>query len=419
MVTFLELRDARPELWKSAADDAVALAQLAEESAGDIYERGAAPVGENWTDEVGTRAAANLRRLARRFETAAITLRGVAMTLDGLGESVEALQQTLLSAVDYARRHGLTVSDSGRVSAQEFTRLEVPPEVGQANQIIAEAVESATRIDEEVKAELGRLTQAAADVAAAVAGGRLDEALTLAQRVQQSAAQNQIDLIRESLPIGESPQVVAAWWAALTPDQRAEYERAVPVDLHDLDGIPAEVKAGLRGSDGYDRVETIRWAQEHWDDAGIDIFDNNCANFVSHSLLNGGLEQKMDPWGTWSDNSWGRGLQTGWDWLDSNDRSHSRPWTQSEAQRDFFLDNGGSQVSTTDARPGDVIYFENAGEDRAHHAAVVTAVTPDGDILYTQHTDSQLNRSLDSRLAQYEVTGPEQDVVIVRPRQTW
>lgn len=417
MVSFADLRDAKPALWKTAADDWVNMAVEAEQAANDIYDQGASALHKHWTDEVGQRAAQKLKELANSYQVAGATIRGVVSTLDGLGESVESLQRSLQAAVDYAQRYGLVVGPDGHVSQQPGVLcFEDMPKIDEANLLIQEALESATRIDDEAGMELDRL-------AAAVANTDLDRALN---EIQQSASENQVELMREALPIGENPRTVAAWWNSLTPQQQAEFERAVPVELYDLNGIPGDVKKRMEGSDGYNRIEMIRWAQQNVNNKDIDIFENNCANFVSHALDHAGLDEKMDFWwGTLSANSWGRGGQTGWDDLDSVDYSHSASWTQSEAQRNFFLKHGGQEVPAGQAQPGDVIYWEQAGPNgpidpgKVHHAAVVTSVMPDGNIHYTQHTSSRLNASLDGRLPANEVHEGDQRVVIVRPKQTW
>ncbi|MGH3875040.1 MAG: hypothetical protein ACRDSR_26680 [Pseudonocardiaceae bacterium] len=110
------------------------------------------------------------------------------------------------------------------------------PKIGQANQLIQEAIESANRIDDEAGVELDRL-------AAAVSNTDLDKALN---EIQQSASENQLELMREALPIGEDPRTVAAWWNSLTPEQQAEFERAVPVELYDVNGIPRMSRNGWR-----------------------------------------------------------------------------------------------------------------------------------------------------------------------------
>jgi Putative amidase domain len=134
----------------------------------------------------------------------------------------------------------------------------------------------------------------------------------------------------------------------------------------------------------------VRWARANWDNTKVHIFDVNCANFVSNALAQAGLPYKMDPIiGTWASDSWGRGPQTGWDWLDTRNGSHTDSWSQARAQRDFFLSNGGAAIPIAEARPGDIIYWTHTGPTgpaHVYHASVVTAVTPDGDVRYPQHT---------------------------------
>ena len=132
------------------------------------------------------------------------------------------------------------------------------------------------------------------------------------------------------------------------------------------------------------------------------IFSNNCANFASHALLEAGLQEKG--WNTLQDDAWGRSLAGDWHvpWISGV--SHTETWYNSDLQRQFFLDNGGSQIQPQDARPGDIVYFDWAdGEGGnpdgvSHHTAVITAVLPDGEILYTQHTPGRVNQSLQDRL---------------------
>ncbi|WP_158852729.1 amidase domain-containing protein [Saccharothrix deserti] len=411
MVGFAELMAAKPAEWSTAAEGWLALAREAEEAAEDVYQRGRQRVVPNWTDQVGEFAGRRMDVLAGSYSTSAATMRGVVFILVGMAESIGSLQQSLLSAVDYGRRNGLVVGADGSVTG------EAPP--GVAEQVVAligEAVRSADLVDRQAAAELDRL-------AAAVANEDRDTAV---DDIQQRASEAQLQLMREALPIGQDPAVVARWWGALTPEQRTEFERAVPVELYDLNGIPEDVKRRLEGSDGYNRVEMVRWAQQNAFNTDIDIFDNNCANFVSHALAHAGLDQHPDPLTRTGDpGRWFQGLQTGWDWFDARNFSHSPTWTLSNAQRDFFLEHGGREVPLTQAQPGDVIYWEQAGPNgpiepgRVHHAAVVTSVTPDGNVHYTQHTASRLNASLDGRLPTNELVEGDQRVVVVRPRQTW
>ncbi|WP_211769478.1 amidase domain-containing protein [Kutzneria sp. CA-103260] len=238
-----------------------------------------------------------------------------------------------------------------------------------------------------------------------------------------SAAHDELDLIRKSLPRGKRPEEVRAWWDGLTERQREEYERAVPVDLYDLDGIPNDVKVKLRGHNGYSAVDAVRWAQANWDNTGIDKFPENCANFVSHALNEGGLPQTGNmATGPWRDTQWYDGSDTGWSKIDGPTSSAS--WKSVDAQKQFFLDHGGQQIPLSEAQPGDVVYWVQQGSGdkpagEAHHAALITGVTPDGNIHYTQHTDSRLDTSLDGRMPSYQIEVGQQQVVVVRPRRTW
>ncbi|NUT93934.1 MAG: hypothetical protein HOY78_30245 [Saccharothrix sp.] len=418
MVSFAALRDADPAAWKSAADDWVTLARHCEQSAADIYRRGSAALDDSWRDAVGDLATDRLAELANEYQAAGITIRGVAMTLEGLGEAAETTKRGLLAAVEYARAHGLTVDETTGAAyyaqAGPYTDDQVRAHTV-ANTLIGEALVSATRIDQEASAELAALARATEVT-------DLDEA----NRYQSSAARNQLDLYREALPIGLGPEAVRAWWDALSPQDRAEFERAVPVELHDLDGIPEDVKDRLRGDNGYNAVEAVRWARENWDDLETDRFEDNCANFVSHTLhQGGGLPMKTDAFGgTLNGENWASDSGTGIDQVDRYAYLNTPSWAQAETQRQFFLDNGGQEVPLSEARPGDVVYWVQEGGGHttigeAHHAAVVTGVTPDGDVHYTQHTDPAIDESLNGGTASYDVSAGQQRVVVVRPRQTW
>jgi hypothetical protein len=68
-------------------------------------------------------------------------------------------------------------------------------------------------------------------------------------------------------------------------------------------------------------------------------------------------------------------------------------------------------------------YADGAGvgevDGQAHHAALVTGVLPDGEVLYTQHTPGAQSSSLQGRLPKLEQSEGGQQITVVRPRQTW
>lgn len=412
-VTFTDLMTAVPGDWERAADTWLGLARESEDAAGAILERGKSKVDEHWTDEVGAEAGARLDALSTSFQTAAGTMHGVVSILYGLAESVGPVQRSLRAAVDYATGNGLTVDAGGRVVVPPgwAGAANVP---GEADRLIREAVDSAARIDVQARDQLDEL-------AAAVFNEDRDVAI---DSIQGEASAAQVDLMTEALPIGQDPATVARWWNSLSAEDRAAFERAVPVELYDLEGIPADVKQRLEGDGGYNAVEAVRFAQDNAFNPDLDIYENNCANFVSHSLANAGLTELPESINESGEvfDGWAGPTTTGITELDQHTATES--WYNTEKQRAYFLDHG-SEVPLGAVRPGDIIYFEQAapngptGEGMVHHAAVVTSVTPDGDIHYTQHTASRLDASLDGRLPTTEVVEGDQRVVAVRPDRTY
>ncbi|MFF1761791.1 helix-turn-helix domain-containing protein [Streptomyces sp. NPDC058266] len=59
--------------------------------------------------------------------------------------------------------------------------------------------------------------------------------------------------------------------------------------------------------------------------------------------------------------------------------------------------------------------YDSIEKGTTHHAAIVTAVMPDGEIKYTQHTDSYQNVSLEGRINATEKHEGAQNVRIVGP----
>ncbi|MFE5735699.1 amidase domain-containing protein [Streptomyces celluloflavus] len=217
-----------------------------------------------------------------------------------------------------------------------------------------------------------------------------------------------------------------AWWNGLSQEQQHVLMRAEPVELAGLDGIPENVKREMRGTDRkFDRVKMVQYALEHWDKKDPIQFDNNCTNFVSQALDHAGMQHKIDPWaGARGDDTWGNTGGIGIDTIDAS-MYYSKTWAGAENQQNFMLKHGGEEVPASQARPGDIIYYEQQGPNEeidhgnTHHAAVVTAVMPDGEIKYTQHQDSYQNVSLQGRLPATERAEGQQRIRVVRPHPDW
>ncbi|MFE3882786.1 amidase domain-containing protein [Streptomyces lydicus] len=418
MVTYSELISAHPRKWKEAADDWAALAKYALNAANDVREQGAKPLADNWSDAVGASAAGDFVKLANQLESAYDLLLSVKMVMEGMHTSLETAMSIACQITDLSRAHDLPIGDDGMP-------LECPaPNAGadkqQAyNDIVAlreQALRQATEADEKTSAELYRL--------AGMTGiGDPDKAL----KEQNRASHVEMDMLAADIPKANTdPSAVRAWWNGLSEKQQYDMMRAEPVKLAHLDGIPESAKREMRGTDGkFDRVKMVEYALDNWNKDDPIQFDNNCTNFVSQALDHAGMQKKLDPWfGARGDDTWGHESGIGNDWWDSS-MYYSKSWAGAENQQNFMLKHGGQEVPQSQARPGDIIYYEQQGpgaeneQGNTHHAAVVTSVTPDGEIKYTQHQDPYQNVSLQGRLPATEKAEGQQKIRIVRPHPDW
>ncbi|MHA7959999.1 amidase domain-containing protein [Streptomyces sp. L500] len=430
MVSYHDLYSCRVDQWKKAADDWVALSRRSESAAEDIRAQGKKPLDEHWADATGKKAGKRLEDIANRLEAGGDITKGVAMVLDGLAYSMEWAQRTLFHATELANEYGLRIQDGRAVGAYTGaapTGPNVPQDVRDAyakesahiaeiDGLIEESLRQAAQADEKASAELAKLAKAV-DVA---------NTSKAHNELEVDASHVEFSMLRGSIPAGKDPHLVRAWWDGLTPEQQKALMRADPVTLADLKGLPPEVGQELRGPDGkIDRVEMVRYALDHWDKKDDLAFKNNCANFVSSALEAGGMQKKFDSWsGPLGDNTWGRESGVGVPWLDQR-AYHSRSWSLAKDLQKFLLRNGGEEVPWSETRPGDVIFYEQvapgAGEPQGetYHAALVTSVSPDGDIKLSQHTSSWQNVSLDSRVHIANRNDGEQRIRFVRPHPNW
>lgn len=413
MVSFAQLRDARPALCQKASDGWLAAANHAANCANEIRNKGVGPVDDHWQDKVGRQAGATLADLANRFEVASDEMRGAVMVLDALSESIGYAQSALRGVLNYAKQVGLKISDDGKVDLLPSTS---PVYLITVQERLNEVLREATQADQKAAGELKRIQGAVG----------LNDPIKAVQQDQQMASHTQMAILAADIPTGKDPLTVGSWWKSLTPQQQQQLLMAEPTVIAGLDGIPADVRNSLHGDGKYDRVKLVQYALDHWNDKGIDTFDNNCANFVSTALHESGVRYKDDGlWGTLDGNNWVKGAQTGIPGIDSHDYSHSASWAQANKLHDFLTGNGSRQVPLNQVKPGDVIFFDQNSpnpeipQGQIHHAAVVTAVTPDGDIKYTQHSDNAQNLSLNGRELHEETAEGQQKVVAVRVHPNW
>ncbi|AKJ10695.1 hypothetical protein ABB07_11925 [Streptomyces incarnatus] len=417
MVSYEGINNALPKKWQTAAAEWASLSKYALGAAKDLRNLGVKPLADNWTDEVGQAAAGKFENLANQLEAASDILLSVKMAVEGVTTAIETAQSTLREATELADRYGLTISTDGTVTGPPVhNRMEAEdlgPYRTQVLDLINQAVEQVTTADKLAATEFAKLAEQTnlSDP---------DKALKL----QNDASHVEMQMLAADVPVGQGPTTVREWWDGLTAQQRKDMMLAEPVLIANLDGIPPDVQQDLRGNGKYDRVKLVQYALDNWDKSDPTDFGNNCTNFVSNALHAAGMKEKTSIWGTSDDDSWMIGNPTGIDRIDRS-LAYSNTWSAAENQKDFMLRHGGEEIPRSEVKPGDILYFEQSGPNdsiakgNTHHAAIVTAVMPDGEIKYTQHTDSYQNVSLDGRLPATEKHEGAQNVRIVRPNPDW
>jgi hypothetical protein len=152
MVSVPELREARPELWRDAADDALRAAKHCEEIGGLARDDVARTLRRCWVSDAGESARRRFVRHADDYDAAGLALRALTRVYDELAHTVESAQRDLHSGLDYARRHQLAVDDSGRVRLDEHADV-APGDVSHeehirhAHHVIGDALRRATEAD--------------------------------------------------------------------------------------------------------------------------------------------------------------------------------------------------------------------------------------------------------------------------------
>lgn len=433
MVNYHQLNSAKPGTWSNAADDWLVLKGQFEAQAGEMADAVHQPIARSgWSGAAADAAVRNIRGGYAALEAASVEVAGVAEVFQALADSITLAQRTLAEAKAIATQYEITIHDDGSLTG--------PPGGGevfiimakesQITTLINEACREATQADQLASAQLRQLAANATRVDVKAAAQRdLADPNVLSAYIDSfkntdlnNASQNELKMITGAIPTGP-PEFVSQWWAGLGPDEQQKLKLAAPGVLGTLNGIPPDVQAELRGSDGIDRVALVNYALKNWNNTNLDIpGKDNCTNFVSDALSAAGMHQKGSAFLGWpfnrNDNDvWYGGGDSA---LDRGPASHT--WTDSQ-QLAGFLNSHGSQVvsNPSDVKPGDIVFFahgdsSSASMDNIHHAAVVTAVV-DGHVYYTQHTPGAENADLNLREPTYDITDGKNTPIFVRPHQ--
>ncbi|WP_030060122.1 MULTISPECIES: DUF2515 family protein [Streptomyces] len=298
MVDFARLRDVKLESVTEAGKDWQAVAKAFDQARQHIEESVLKPLG-TWTGPAATGARHSFGRQELQLQVAALELQAVEQVLSGFVLAVTTAQQELQYALTEASRHGLTVDANGTVTATPTPVDQLPKnaalrqeaadsyraEVAYAATLtadIAAAVQAATQADAKCAAELGKLAEESKLLDGSGRTG-LAGAVQLAAKDLGEATRLAGTVEGDTVPT--DPAARAAWWGALTPDQRNLFLDAAPWKVQGLPGVPtlpeyykqlALRKAGIdpskwdpeKGLDFNDETvqKVYAWYQKLWDE---------------------------------------------------------------------------------------------------------------------------------------------------------
>ncbi|HJP79328.1 MAG TPA: amidase domain-containing protein [Pseudonocardiaceae bacterium] len=401
--------------WNEAADEWSWLLSITQETSDDLMKcKGA--IGTNWPDDVGKLAGNAVGQLYDQFNITSEVVASVVAILTALAESVGTAQTVLQDALYLASEASYTVDDTGNVTAGDAPFIDGKSLID-IQDMINEALRSADEADQQAAKDLAKLAALATQAGGAKESDVLGE--------QNSITKDAIAMYQDMVPpLGTRPDAVAAWWNSLTPGEQTVLENAVPLSLYHLDGIPDSIKAKLSGSGPVDRMALIQYAEDNYGNTDLDwsSLGDNCTIFASDALHAAGLPMSRD-WNAY--NNPFNILHGG----EPDSLTSTSDWTIAQQFHNYLTSgpsNGadapaGHEVPVSQARPGDMIFFktdpnnttERDGANTIFHTAIVTAVLPNGDVLYTQHSDGYENLSLDGRQEYLQQSyGPNHPVIV-------
>ncbi|MFE0421960.1 hypothetical protein [Streptomyces sp. NPDC058953] len=158
MVSVPELDTAKPQQWRDAADDVIRAAQQCEALGAFARDEIGRTLSRCWAGDAARGAREAFHKNAGDYEAAAVALRALAKTYDGLADTITNAQRDLRSGVGYAASHHLTVDDSGRVrflpTGNEGEQKDMTQEVNQAAETIGTALATASRADRDAARDM-------------------------------------------------------------------------------------------------------------------------------------------------------------------------------------------------------------------------------------------------------------------------
>ncbi|MFB7595496.1 alpha/beta hydrolase [Streptomyces sp. NPDC056160] len=265
------LKALKPAEYADAADgyrNTSDMASSARERIDDQITRG---MRQSLKGEAATAAEGQLQALSQNFHYIQVECGLVATALDAFAYEMDTARKKLVSALEDARAADFTVGSDGSVTypAGGDKTDGAPPEGGSAVGTTDATVAAINRqagtfdpnpdyrraqdIADRIATALREATEADEKWAPKLRALEADDDLTVSAHDWADAGRDTEGVLKgagdylKSLPHPPShgtPKENAAWWHALTDDQRADYLAVHPDSIGSMDGLPAKVRDG-------------------------------------------------------------------------------------------------------------------------------------------------------------------------------
>ncbi|GHJ24693.1 MULTISPECIES: hypothetical protein [Streptomyces] len=191
-VSVSDLREAKPQQWRDAADDIARAAKKCGQMASFAGDEVAKTLGQCWKGDTGESARRRFVKHAEDFSAAKEVLQSLVKVYDTLADEIEGAQSSLESVLDYARKHDLKIQESGRVqldhpvASKPGSDSHMEP-VDHAQMLVDEALNRANKADVEAARDLRTIAGLTnvSDVALIRQALEDDSPLALALRLNQ------------------------------------------------------------------------------------------------------------------------------------------------------------------------------------------------------------------------------------------
>ncbi|MFE6054441.1 alpha/beta hydrolase [Kitasatospora sp. NPDC056446] len=188
-----------------------------------------------WTGTAASHAQARIQLLENELQAAQSEIGLVSRALQDAYDGFAAAQSHLVSALDDARTHKLTVAADGGITwdkdpnSANFAGTDAENQAKQIQARITAALNEADHTDQTISARLAHLATNASS------GTGLDSATV---KADTDAA----DALQQIPAAGTDPNSVKTWWNGLTDAQQQRMILNHPDQLGNLDGIPAAAR---------------------------------------------------------------------------------------------------------------------------------------------------------------------------------